>query len=111
MKRLVWLIALGVLVYLGYSYFVKTISPEEAQVRDLEREFKRATDRYITAMRQGGEPGLVILADPETAERMVRDVRPKLQELMKKLTDEKAIARAQDLESRILDFCRRHQID
>ena len=77
----------------------------------MEREFKRATDRYITAMRQGGEPGLIILADPETAERMVKDVRPKLQALMKTLTDKKAIARAQDLESHILDFCKRHQID
>ncbi len=111
MKRFVWLVIFGGLAYLGYNYFVKTISSEEARVRELEREFKRATDRYIAAMRQGGEAGLVILADPETAERMVKDVRPKLQALMKTLTDEKAIARAQDLESRILDFCRRHQID
>ena len=110
MKRLAWLVILGVLAYLGYSYFIRTTSSEEAQVRDLEREFRRATDRYISAMRQGGEPGLVILADPETAERMVKDVRPKLQELMKSLTEEKAIARAQKLESQILTFLERHQI-
>lgn len=111
MKRLAWLIILGVLAYLGYSHFVRTTSSEEGQVRDLEREFRRATDRYINSMRQAGEPGLVILADPETAERMIKDVRPKLLELMKTLTEEKAIARAQELENQILTFYKRNQID
>jgi hypothetical protein len=111
MKRLAWLVILGVLAYLGYSHLVRTVSSEEAQVRELEREFRRATDRYISSMRQAGEPGLVILADPETAERMVKDVRPKLQELMKTLTEEKAVARAKKLESQVLTFFERHQID
>ena len=111
MKRLIWLLVLGGLVYLGYRHFVLTGSSEVAQVRSLEKEFRRATDRYITSMRQAGEPGLVILADPETAERMVKDVRPKLQELMKTLTEEKAIARAKELESQVLTFFERQQID
>jgi phosphotransacetylase len=110
MKRLVWVVIFGVLAYLGYSTFVKTTSSEEARVRELEREFKRATDRYISAMRQGGEPGIVILADPETAEKMVKDVRPKLQELIKTLTEEKATARARTLESQLLTFMKRNQI-
>jgi len=110
MKRLVWLVILGVVAYVGYIYFVRTISPEENRVRELEREFKRSTDRYIAAMRQGGEPGLVILADPETAEKMVKDVQPKLQELMKSLTEKKAIARAQALKSQLLTFLERNQI-
>jgi flagellar biosynthesis regulator FlbT len=62
-------------------------------------------------MRQAGEPGIVILADPETAERMVKEVRPKLQELMKGLTDDKAVARARKLDSQILNFYERNQID
>jgi hypothetical protein len=111
MKRLAWLVILGGLAYLGYSHFVRTVSAEEGQVRGLEIEFRRATDRYISANRQAGEPGLVILADPETAERMVKDVRPKLLELMKTLTEEKAIARAKRLENQVLNFFERHQID
>ena len=111
MKRLAWLIILGVLAYLGYSHFVRTTSSEEAQVRDLEREFRRATDRYISSMRQAGEPGLVILADPETAERSGKDVRPKLQEVMETLTEEKAVARVQELEPQVLTFYKRNQID
>ena len=111
MKRLAWLLVLGGLAYLGYRHFVQTGSSEVAQVRSLEKEFRRATDRYITSMRQAGEPGLVILADPEAAERMVKEIRPKLQELKKTLTEEKAIARAQELENKVLTFFERHQID
>jgi hypothetical protein len=111
MKRLAWLVVLGVLAYLGYSHFVRTTSSEVAQVRELEKEFGRATDRYINAMRQAGEPGLVILADPETAERMVKEVRLKLLELMKTLTDKKAIAQARKLEDQVQTFCSRHEID
>jgi C4-dicarboxylate-specific signal transduction histidine kinase len=111
MKKLVWLVIVGALAYLGYTQFIQPRTAEEAQVRHLEKEFQRATDRYIESMRQAGEPGIVILADPETAEKMVKDLRPKLQELMKKLTNEKAIDRAQKLESQIATFCERNQID
>ena len=111
MRKVVWLAIFAVLAYLGYTRFVQPRSIEESQVRHLEKEFQRATDRYINSMRQAGEPGIVVLADPETAERMVKDVRPKLQDLMKTLTDEKAIARAQKLESQVLTFYERNQID
>jgi hypothetical protein len=111
MKRFIWLVILAVLGYLAYSYYVRTISGEVAQVRQLEGEFRRATDRFISAMRGAGEPGLVVLADPETAVRMVKDVRVKLQELMKSLTEEKAITRARKLEDQILTFFRRHEIE
>jgi mevalonate kinase len=111
MKRLIWLVILGVLGYLAYTQYVRTTSGEVAQVRHLEKEFGRATDRFISAMRSAGEPGLVILADPETAVRMVKDVRVKLQELMKTLTEEKAIDLARNLEDRILTFFKRHEIE
>jgi len=62
MKQLVWLAILGALAYFGYIHLIQTSSPEESSVRSLEKEFQRATDRYISAMRQAGEPGIVILA-------------------------------------------------
>jgi len=111
MKQFVWLVIFGILAYFGYIHFVRPLSQEESQVRSLEKEFHRATDRYINSMRQAGEPGIVILADPETAERMVKLVRMKVQDLMKTLTEEKAIARVRKLESQILTFCERNQID
>ena len=111
MKRLAWLVIFGVLAYLGYSRFIRTTPSEAGQVRKLGREFQRATDRYINAMRQAGEPGIVILADPEAAERMVKDVRLRLLDLMKTLTEEKAIDRARKLEEQIQTFCRLHEIE
>lgn len=111
MKRLVWLVILGGLAYLGYTFYTRTVSSEEAEVHKLEREFRDATDRYISAMRQAGEPGLVILADPETAEKMVKDIRPKLEALIKTLAEEDAIARARKLESQLLTFMQRNQIE
>ncbi len=111
MKRLVWLVILGALGYLAYTQYVRTTSGEIAQVRHMEKEFNRAADRFISSMRGAGEPGLVVLAEPEKAEKMVKDVRVRLLELMKTLTEEKAIARARQLEERILTFFERHEID
>jgi hypothetical protein len=111
MRRLVWLVVLGAVAYLGYTFYTRTISSEESQVYKLEREFRQATDRYITAMRQAGEPGLVILADPETAEKMVKDIRPRLEALMKTLTRKDAIDRARELESELLTFMKKNQIE
>lgn len=111
MKRFIWILIVAALGYLAYIYFVRTRSEEVSQVQQLEKHFRRGTDRYINAMRQGGEPGLVILSDPERAENMLKDVRIRLQELMRTLTEEKAIARAQKLENQILTFFERHEIE
>ena len=57
-------------------------------------------------MRQAGEPGLVVIADPEFAERQVSDVRQRTAELIKSLQDPKAIARARALLARYEDLWR-----
>ena len=111
MKKLIWLVILGALGYLAYTHYIRPSSEEVSQVRQLERQYRRATDRFISSMRSAGEPGLVILADPETAERMIKDIRRRLQELMGRLTEEEAIARARALENRILTFFERHEIE
>jgi len=42
---------------------------------------------------------------------MVKDIRPKLEALIKTLTEEDAIARARKLESQLLTFMQRNQIE
>lgn len=111
MKTFIWLLILAVAAFFGYQYYLKSISEEEREVRQLEREFKRATDRFITAMREAGEIGLAAIADPETAINKVKEVREKLRELMSTLTEQKAISRARALEDQILNFCRQNEID
>jgi Tfp pilus assembly protein PilO len=111
MKILIWLLILAVATFLGYQYYLKSISEEEREVRHLEKEFRRATDLYVSAMRQAGEIGLAAIADPEAAVNKVKAVRDRLGELMAKLSEEKAIVRARALEDQIINFCRRNEID
>ncbi len=111
MKTLIWLVILVVAVYLGYQYYQKSISAEERQVRQVEKDFRRASDLFISAMRQAGETGLAAVADPEAAARRIRAIRENLRELMPKLSEEKAKARARALEDQIINFCRRNDID
>lgn len=111
MKKVIWLIIIAAAGYLAYTHFTRTPSPEEKLVRSLENEFRTATDNYIASMRQAAEPGLVAITDPEKAERQVREVRKKLKELLLTLTEEKAIARAQELEAKIQNFCQKNEIE
>jgi hypothetical protein len=54
---------------------------------------------------------VVVIAEPEFAIKKVQEVRLRLTELMKNLKEEKAIARAQKLETRIREFCSKNEID
>ncbi|OGD20443.1 MAG: hypothetical protein A2W03_01875 [Candidatus Aminicenantes bacterium RBG_16_63_16] len=111
MKALVWILILAALGYLVYSLTLKPLAGELGDVRTLEKEFNRAADRYITSLRQAGEPGLTVIADPEFAERKVSDVRQQAAELLKSLQDPKALARARILQAKIENFCKINQID
>jgi len=111
MKHFVWFVVLGALAYLFYSSAVKPASGEMGAVQSLEKAFNRSTDRYISAIRQAGEPGMVVLADPDFAERKVREVRQRVLDLMKNMRDEKALERAQALYAKIQDFCKLNQIE
>jgi hypothetical protein len=111
MKFLVWILILAALGYLVYSVTLKPISGEMRTVRSLEKEYGRAADRYIASIRQAGEPGFAVIADPDFAERKVRDVRQKVEALMKNMQDSKAYARAKTLYAKIQNFCKLNQIE
>jgi hypothetical protein len=110
-KAVVWILILAALGYLVYSLVLKPLTGELAEVRSLEKAFNRATDRYITALRQAGEPGLTVIADPEFAERKVKEVRQQTAELVKSLQEPKAVERARALQAKIENFCKINQID
>lgn len=115
MKKLTWFIIIALIAYFvityGYDYYKKTYSAEMQRVRNLEREFHRAADDYLTAMKQAAEPDTFILSEPEKAEVRVKAIREKLPALLRSLTEEKAISRAKKLEAEIQNFCRRNQIE
>lgn len=111
MRKLIILIIILVLGYFAFDLYMKSNTPEIKIVRTLEKEFHRAVDKYITAMRQVAEPGLVVISEPERAENQIKEVRAKLQEIMATLTEEKAMERARKLEAEIKIFCEKHQIN
>lgn len=111
MKYLIWLVILGIAGFLIYHQFIESKSEEEEEVKQVEKVFNQAVDRYITAMREAGEPGLVVIADPEFAIKKVKEVRIKVTELIRNLKEDAAITRAQKLETKIREFCRKNDID
>lgn len=111
MRKLIILIIILLLGYLAFDLYMKSNTPEIKIVRSLEKEFNRAVDRYITAMRLAAEPGLVVISDPEKAESQIKEVRAKLQEIIVTLTEEKALTKARKLEAEIKTFCDKNNID
>lgn len=111
MRKLIILIIILVLGYFAFDFYMKSHTPEIKIVRTLEKEFHRAVDKYITAMKQVAEPGLVVISEPERAENQIKEVRAKLQEIIVTLTEEKAIERARKLEAEIKTFCEKNQIN
>ncbi len=111
MKNLVWVLILAAAGYLVYTRAVKPLAGEFGAVRSQEKVFNQAVDRYLAAMRQAGEPGLTVIADPEFAERKVREARQRAAELVKSLRDPRAVARARALQAKIEEFCRVNRID
>ncbi len=111
MKRLVWLVTVAVVGYVAYLQFYPRLTPEEQQVRELEKAFDGAARAYVAASRQMGEPGLAAIADPEAAIEKIKDVEKKLAELEESLQEEKALAKAEELQVKIREFYRKNEIE
>jgi len=111
MRKLFLLLILVILAYGAFNLYMKSTSPEVKIVRGLEKEFRRAVDKYFTALRQTAEPGLVVIAEPEKAENEIREIRARLREIMVTLKEEKAIQKARKLETEIQTFCQKNGID
>jgi hypothetical protein len=110
MKRLVWLVVLAAVGYLAYLQFYPRLTAEEQQVRELEKAFDTAARAFVGASRQMGEPGLAAVADPEAAVEKIKDVEKKLAELRGNLQEEKAAAKAEELEAKIKAFYQKNEI-
>ncbi len=110
MKRLIWVVILAAVGYLAYLQFYPRLTAEEQQVRELEKAFDAAARAFVGASRQMGEPGLAAVADPEAAVEKIKDVEKKLAELKGNLQEEKAGAKAEELEAKIKAFYQKNEI-
>lgn len=110
MKKLVWLIVLGLVGYFVYTQFFAPLSEEAQEVKALGRRFATAQSQYLGAVRQMGSLGMDATADADDAIGAMKKVKKELLELKDSLTEENAIARAEKLEATITVFFEKNDI-
>lgn len=104
-KKLIVLAAVAALGYLAYTRFYDPPrSPEEIEYRRIAKAFGDALGKYAQASRMSGVGGLDITADVGDVAVTVEALRKDLADLETRLTDEKLIAKAADLGSRMERF-------
>ena len=95
MKKLAVVLVLAMAGLLAYNFATTgeltlkpsfTLSAEEEQLRDLERDFNAAKKSFAQAHRAAAVGGLDTTADVEAAKRAVRGISKDLQALKKKLS-------------------------
>ena len=113
MKKLVVVIALAVAGLVGFNFVTTgelTIVPsfstsnEERAVQDLEDEFTAAKKQVAQAYRSAAVGGIDTTGDADAAIKSVRQVKRELESLIKKLSEDKAKRKAEDLAAAVREF-------
>jgi len=110
MKKLVWLIVLGLIGYFVYTQFFGPLPEEEQEVKALASRFANAQSQYLGAVRQMGSLGFDATADADDAIGAMKKVKKELMELKDGLTEKDAVARAEKLEAAITVFFEKNDI-
>jgi len=108
MKKLVVLIVIAVAAYFAYQEFiVKGQSEEQRQVQALADEFQAARQRMGQAERAASVGGVDTTSDAGDVMHLAGTLLEKLQALQEELTEDKAIAMADDLAVKLNAFLAR----
>jgi hypothetical protein len=106
-KAILVIILIAAAAFLIYRQTHPPASAEEMQIRAVQDRFTAASSRFMGNAAGGLAVGL------DSAEAAVVDVqkaRGELDRLMKTLTEDKAIARAEALKAKIDEFCQKNDI-
>ncbi len=105
MRKLLVLIVIVAAVYFAYQKFVVGESSEELkQVQALADDFSAIKQQMTQAERAAGVSGMDMTSEANNAMAAAEALHNKLQELMGGLTEEKALAKAEELEAEIKAF-------
>ncbi len=110
MKGLVWILILGAVGYFGYTKYVKPLTSEEKEVQAVENKFDAAVEEYLQAVRQAGGLGMASISDADAAIGKVRSTKDALLNLKRRLKDEAAIQKANDLEAKMRNFYSKNEL-
>jgi len=106
-KKLLVIILMAGAAYLIYRQTHRPATEQELAVKAVEERFLSASNKYIGAAAGGMAGGL---DEAESAVVQVQKVRLELARLRKTLTEERAIAKADQLQAKVDEFCRKNEI-
>ena len=105
MKKLIALAAVAALGYFAYTRLADPPrSPEETEFRRIAKAFDGALRRYGQANQMTSVSGMDVTADIEDVVGTADALKKELAELEARLTDEKLLAKARDLGTRMERF-------
>jgi type II secretory pathway pseudopilin PulG len=107
MKKLVVLIILGAAGLVAYNYFTTgSVSPEEQELKKLEKAFHQAQNQYRQGSRGASLAGIDTPADVIGAMREIRRVESEVMALKRRMTSGSAKLKAEKLLIEIQGFKR-----
>ena len=109
-KTLVVLLLIAGAAYFVYQQLGRTPSEEEMLVTHLRERYAVVVNKFTSAAGRSGMIGMDTTFDSETAVTQIQKLRSELAELLKKLTEERAIRQAEALSEKIETFCKKNEI-
>jgi len=109
-KTIVVLLLIAGAAYFIYQRGGGTPSEEEQLVAHLSQRYNAVVSRFTSAAGRSGLTGLDTTGDAETAVVQIQSLRTDLAELRQKLTEEKAIRKADELSEKVEAFCKKNDI-
>ena len=109
-KKLIVLLLIAGAAYFIYQRTNQTTSEEDQLVASLKDRYAVIVDKFVSAAGRSGAIGMDTTYDAETAVVQIQKLRTELAELRRKLTEEKAVAKARALAEKIDDFCKKNVI-
>jgi predicted Zn-dependent peptidase len=109
-KTLVILLLIAGAGYFIYQQVGRTPSEEEMLVTHLRERYAVVVNKFTSAVGRSGMIGMDTTFDTETAVTQIQKIRAELAELRRKLTEAKAIRKADELSEKIEAFCKKNEI-
>lgn len=107
-KTVAVLAIIAAAVFIIFLQTRKPASAEELKVKAIEDSYTATAGRFVGS---GGGPGASGLDVTERAVSMIQKLRADLNQLRATLTEPKAIRKAEELQEKIAEFCRKNDIN
>jgi Mg-chelatase subunit ChlI len=109
-KTIVVLLLIAAAGYFVYQQVGRTPSEEEQLVTHLRDRYTVVLNKFTSAAGRSGLIGIDTTFDTESAVTQIQKIRAELAELRRKLTESRAISKAEALSEKIENFCKKNEI-